>query len=53
MNDLADFASDKKALPDIPNFDKAIEVYKLAKDFAKRDADGFQPAQADLETLIT
>ena len=53
MNDLADFASGKKALPDIPNFDKAIEVYKLAKDFAKRDADGFQPAQADLETLIT
>ena len=52
MNDLADFASGKKALPDIPNFDKAIEVYKLAKDFAKRDADGFQPAQADLETLI-
>ncbi|MBW7988270.1 M13 family metallopeptidase [Lactobacillus helveticus] len=52
MNDLADFASGKKALPDIPNFDKAIEVYKLAKDFAKRDADDFQPAQADLETLI-
>ena len=51
MNDLADFASGKKALPDIPNFDKAIEVYKLAKDFAKRDTDGFRPAQADLETL--
>lgn len=51
MNDFSDFSSGKKDLPNIPNFEKAVKVYKLAKDFKKRDKDGFKPAQTDLETL--
>ena len=38
MNDFANFAAGKKELPNIPNFDK-------------RNADGAEPIQADLEVL--
>ena len=51
MDDLAAFAADKKDMPAVPNFDKAIATYKLAADFDKRDAEGFKPAEADLQTL--
>lgn len=51
MDDLAAFAADKKDMPAVSNFDKAIATYKLAADFDKRDAEGFKPAEADLQTL--
>lgn len=52
MSDFANFAAGKKELPNIPNFDKAVELYKIANNFDKRNADGAEPIQADLEVLI-
>lgn len=51
MDDFADFAEGNKELPKVPNFEKAVELYKLAKNFDKRNADAAQPIQADLELL--
>lgn len=51
MSDFADFASGKQALPDISNFKKAVDLYKLAGNFDKRDADGAAPIKADLSLL--
>lgn len=51
MKDFADFAAGKKPIPDVPNFDKAVELYKLANDFDKRNSDGAQPIKEDLATL--
>ncbi|WEV38570.1 M13 family metallopeptidase [Lactobacillus sp. ESL0680] len=51
MADFADFAAGKKAIPDVPNMDKAVELYKLAKDFTKRNEDGAAPIKSDLELL--
>ena len=51
MADFADFADGKKAVPDLANMDKAVELYKLARDFDKRDSDGAEPIQADLKAL--
>ncbi|WEV43808.1 M13 family peptidase [Lactobacillus sp. ESL0684] len=51
MQDFADFAAGKKAVPAIANLDKAVNLYKLAKDFDKRNADGAQPIKADLTRL--
>ncbi|MDF7639504.1 M13 family metallopeptidase [Lactobacillus sp. ESL0791] len=49
--DMADFADGKKPLPNIPNFDKAVELYKLARDIDKRNNDGAAPIKADLAKL--
>lgn len=51
MKDFADFADGKKEVPDVPNLKKAVELYRLARDFKKRDADGAKPIQSDLELL--
>ena len=51
MEDFAAFADGKKDLPDVPNFAKAVELYKLARDFEKRNADGAAPVKADLVLL--
>ncbi|MCH3904915.1 MAG: M13 family peptidase [Lactobacillus sp.] len=51
LDDFADFASGKQELPDVPNFDKAVALYKLAGDFDKRNADGADPIRADLNLL--
>ena len=51
MQDFADFASGKKELPNVPNFDEAVKLYKLARDFDKRNADGAAPIKSDLELL--
>ncbi|MDF7638171.1 M13 family metallopeptidase [Lactobacillus sp. ESL0791] len=51
MKDFADFADGKKELPDVPNFDKAVELYKIARDFDKRNRDGATPIKPDLEIL--
>ncbi|WEV51844.1 M13 family metallopeptidase [Lactobacillus sp. ESL0731] len=51
MHDFADFASGKKPLPDVPNMSKAVELYKLANDFTKRNQDGAAPIMADLQVL--
>lgn len=51
MNDFAEFAANKKELPDIPNFQKAVELYKIARDFDKRNQDGAEPIKEDLATL--
>lgn len=48
MQDFADFADGKKALPEVKNFDKAINLYKLARDFETRDKQGLTPIKADL-----
>lgn len=52
MDDLDEIAEGKKEMPKLANFDKAVALYKLAKDFAKRDADGAKPIQADLKNLL-
>lgn len=52
MQDFADFAAGKKELPTVPNFKKAVELYKVAKNFDKRNADGAAPIQADLHEIL-
>lgn len=52
MTDFDHFANGEK-LPDIKDFGKAITLYKIAKDFKKRDADGAKPIQADLKFLTS
>ena len=52
MQDFADFAAGKKELPNVPNFSKAVELYKIAKDFDKRNTDGAAPIQADLHEVL-
>lgn len=51
MQDFADFAEGKKELPDIPNFKKAVDLYKVAKNFDKRNAEGAEPIKADLAKI--
>ena len=51
MKDFADFADGKKEIPAVPNLAKAVELYKLARDFKKRNEDAAKPIQADLELL--
>ncbi len=51
MKDFADFADGKKEMPNVPNFDKAVELYKIARDFNKRNREGAEPIKADLATL--
>ncbi|MBC9721809.1 MAG: M13 family peptidase [Lactobacillus sp.] len=51
MKDFADFADGKKEVVDVPNLKKAVELYKLARDFKRRDEDGAKPIQADLFLL--
>ena len=51
MADFAAFANGKKEIPDVPNLTKAVELYKLAKDFDKRNSDGAAPIQDDLKQL--
>ncbi|MBP2057431.1 putative endopeptidase [Lactobacillus colini] len=51
MQDFADFADGKKDLPDIPNFKKAVDAYKVARDFDKRNAEGAEPIKADLAKI--
>lgn len=50
MADLDKMVSDNK-VPAIKNLDKAVTLYKIAKDFAKRNKDGAAPIQADLKKL--
>ena len=51
MQDFAAFAAGKKEVPSVPNFDEAVKLYKLAKDFDKRNSDGAEPIKSDLELL--
>ena len=51
MQDFADFAAGKKEVPSVPNFDEAVKLYKLAKDFDKRNSDRAEPIKSDLELL--
>ena len=51
MQDFADFASGKKEIPNVPNLAEAVKLYQIAKDFDKRNKDGAEPIQADLEML--
>ncbi|CCI81385.1 M13 family metallopeptidase [Lactobacillus hominis] len=51
MQDFADFASGDKELPKVPNFGKAVALYRIANNFEKRNADGAQPIKADLSVL--
>lgn len=51
MNDFADFADGKKEVADVSNLKKAVELYKLARDFKRRNEDGAKPIQADLTLL--
>ncbi len=41
----------KKPLPDVANFEKAINYYKLAADFDKRNKDQAEPIKKDLGRL--
>lgn len=51
MEDLSDFASGKKEVPNVPNMAEAVKLYQLAKDFDKRNSDGADPVQDDLTAL--
>lgn len=53
MKDFAKFADGKKEIPTIPNFAKAINLYKLAINFDKRNKEQAQPIKADLEKLTS
>lgn len=53
MKDFSDFANNKKKNPAVANFDKAINYYKLAIDFDKRNKDQAAPIKADLEKLTS
>lgn len=53
MKDFADIAAGKEKMPEIRNFDKAIALYKIAKDYDRRNRDGAKPIQADLKKLIS
>lgn len=52
MKDFADIASGKEEMPKIKDFDKAIALYKIAKNFEKRDAEKAHPIQKNLEELL-
>src|SRR5699024_12107139 len=52
MKDFADVAAGKERMPDIKDFGKAIALYKIAKDFDKRDAEKANPIQKDLQKLL-
>lgn len=52
MKDFADVAAGKERMPDIKDFGKAIALYKIAKDFDKRDAEKANPIQKDLQNLL-
>lgn len=51
MQDLADFADGKKEMPKVENFDKAIVLYKLARDFEIRNKQGMTPIKEDLARI--
>ncbi|MBD5429012.1 M13 family metallopeptidase [Lactobacillus sp.] len=51
MQDFADFADGKKEMPQVQNFDKAISLYKLARDFETRNKQGMTPIQQDLAKI--
>lgn len=53
MKDFAEFANGKKPLPDVANFEKAINYYKLAADFDKRNKDQAEPIKKDLGRLAS
>ena len=53
MKDFAEFANGKKPLPDVANFEKAINYYKLAADFDKRNKDQAEPIKKDLSRLAS
>lgn len=50
MKDFAGFAKGDK-IPDVKNFAKAVELYKLALDFAARNKEGAAPVKPDLALL--
>lgn len=52
MHDLDNFANGKEKLPAIPDFKKAIDLYKIAGNFEKRNADGAEPIKKDLQYLL-
>ncbi|MDF7637914.1 M13 family metallopeptidase [Lactobacillus sp. ESL0791] len=51
QQDMAAFASGKKTLPNVPDFAKAVAVYKQAEDMKKRNRDGAKPIMDDLAKL--
>lgn len=51
MQDFADFAAGKKEVPNVPNLQKAVELYQLASDFDKRNREGAEPIKSDLAIL--
>lgn len=51
MQDFADFATGKKEVPNVPNLQKAVELYQLASDFDKRNREGAEPIKSDLAIL--
>lgn len=53
MKDFADFADGKKDIPEVANFEKAINYYKLAKDFDQRNKDKAEPIKKDLQKLTS
>ena len=53
MKDFSDIAAGKEKMPEIKDFDKAIALYKIAKNFEKRDAEEANPIQNDLQKLLS
>ncbi|CCI86200.1 M13 family metallopeptidase [Lactobacillus gigeriorum] len=53
INDLNEILEQTVAVPKVPNFDKAVKLYQLAKDFTRRDKEAAEPIQEDLKALLS
>ncbi|MDF7638175.1 M13 family metallopeptidase [Lactobacillus sp. ESL0791] len=51
MHDFEDFAEDRKKIPAIQHLADAVELYKLARDFTKRNRDGAIPIKEDVAQI--
>lgn len=51
LADFDAFADGNKSIPELKNFDKVVEFYKIARDHDQREKDGAKPIQVDLEFL--
>lgn len=52
IRDLDEFSENKKAVPTISNFKKAVDYYRLARDFERRNREQALPLKNDLEVLL-
>ena len=53
LKDFSAFVAGKKPVPQVKNFNKAVEFYRVAEDEEKRTADGAAPIKEDLTFLTS